>query len=112
MDEAGLIAAIDDADNRAYGSNLSNLTAALSAERALNIDLYLGKNVDPAPEGQSNVIDRSVFETVQWILPSLCRIFANGDDVVTLLPENDKDDAQAKRSEERRVGKECRSRWS
>ena len=52
--------------------------------------------MDPAPEGQSNVIDRSVFETVQWILPSLCRIFANGDDVVTLLPENDKDDAQAK----------------
>jgi len=48
MDEVQLIAAIDDADNRAYGSNLSNLTAALSAERALNIDLYLGKNVDPA----------------------------------------------------------------
>jgi len=96
MDEAGLIAAIDDAGERSYGSNLSSLTAALSAERALNIDLYLGKNVDPAPEGQSNVIDRSVFETVQWILPSLCRIFANGDDVVTLLPENDKDDAQAK----------------
>lgn len=96
MDEAALIAAIDDADNRSYGSNLSNLTAALSAERALNIDLYLGKNVDPAPEGQSNVIDRTVFETVQWILPSLCRIFANGDDVVTLVPDSAQDDAQAK----------------
>src|SRR6185312_3168416 len=89
MDEAALIAAIDDADNRSYGSNLSNLTAALSADRALAIDLYLGKNVDPAPEGQSNVIDRTVFETVQWILPSLCRIFANGDDIVTLQPDND-----------------------
>lgn len=96
MDDTALIAAIDDADNRSYGSNLSNLTAALSAERALNIDLYLGKNVDPAPEGQSNVIDRTVFETVQWILPSLCAIFANGDDVVTLLPDNQADDAQAK----------------
>lgn len=95
MDEAALIAAIDDSDNRAYGSNLSNLTAELSAERALNIDLYLGKNVDPAPEGQSNVIDRTVFETVQWILPALCRIFANGDDIVTLLPDNPGDVAQA-----------------
>jgi hypothetical protein len=95
MDESALIVAIDDADNRAYGSNLSNLTAALSAERALNIDLYLGKNVDPAPEGQSNVIDRTVFETVQWVLPSLCRIFANGDDIVTLQPDNDADQAQA-----------------
>ncbi len=96
MSEQELIAAIDDADNRSYGSNLSNLTAALSAERALNIDLYLGKNVDPAPEGQSNVIDRTVFETVQWILPSLCRIFANGDDVVTLSPLGPQDIDQAK----------------
>ena len=96
MDEVALIAAIDDADNRAYGSNLSNLTAALSADRALAIDLYLGKNVDPAPEGQSNVIDRTVFETVQWILPSLCRIFANGDDVVTLAPIDEKDVEPAK----------------
>src|SRR5689334_25364689 len=96
MDEVALIGAIDDADNRAYGSNLSNLTAALSAERALNIDLYLGKNVDPAPEGQSNVIDRSIFETIQWILPSLCRIFANGDDVVKVTPTNETDGEQAK----------------
>lgn len=95
MDDTALIAAIDDSDNRSYGSNLSNLTAALSAERALNIDLYLGKNIDPAPQGQSNVIDRTVFETVQWILPSLCRIFANGDDVVTLVPDNQADVAQA-----------------
>jgi hypothetical protein len=32
MDEVALIAAIDDSDNRSYGSNLSNLTAALSAD--------------------------------------------------------------------------------
>jgi hypothetical protein len=96
MDDTALCAAIDDSDNRAYGSNLSNLTAGLSNERALSIDLYLGKNVDPAPEGQSNVVDRTVFETVQSTLPSLCRIFANGDDVVTLQPDNEQDEAQAK----------------
>src|SRR5271169_346841 len=96
MDEVALIAAIDDSDNRSYGSNLSNLTAELSAQRALSIDLYLGKNVDPAPEGQSNVLDRTVFEVVQWVLPSLCRIFANGDDVVTLLPLGPQDVDQAK----------------
>ncbi|MGH7745699.1 MAG: portal protein, partial [Candidatus Dormibacteria bacterium] len=95
MDESALIAAIDDSDNRSYGSNLSNLTAALSAERALAIDLYLGKDVDPAPAGQSTVIDRTVFETVQWVLPSLCRIFANGDDVVTLVPDGPQDQDQA-----------------
>lgn len=96
MTEEALINAIDDADNRSYGSNLSNLTAELSAQRALNIDLYLGKDVDPAPEGQSSVIDRTVFETIQWILPSLCRIFANGDDVVNLVPISEKDVEPAK----------------
>lgn len=96
MDEVALIAAIDDADNRSYGSNLSNLTAELSAERALSIDLYLGKDVDPVPEGQSKVIDRTVFETIQWILPSLCRIFANGDDVVNLVPIAEQDVEPAK----------------
>lgn len=96
MDDVALIAAIDDADNRSYGSNLSNLTAELSAQRALSIDMYLGKNLDPAPEGQSNVIDRTVFETVQWMLPSLCRIFANGDDIVTLVPIGPQDVDQAK----------------
>lgn len=95
MDEAALIAAIDDSDNRSYGSNLSNLTAQLSWERAISIDLYLGKNIDPAPEGQSNVIDRTVFETVEWIKPSLSRIFANGDDICTLVPDNEADIEQA-----------------
>src|SRR4030081_643991 len=96
MSEEALIAAIDDSDNRSYGSNLSNLTAELSAQRALAIDLYLGKNVDPAPEGQSNVVDRTVFETVQWMLPSLCSIFANGDDIVTLVPDSAQDVQSAK----------------
>src|SRR5215831_19917667 len=86
MDDSDIIAAIDQAEERSYGSSTSSLTAELSAQRALSIDLYLGEDVDPAPDGQSSVIDRSVFETVQWILPSLCRIFANGDDVVTIVP--------------------------
>ena len=96
MTESALIAAIDDADNRSYGSNLSNLTAELSHERALSIDMYLGRNIDPAPDGQSNVVDRTVFETIQWILPSLCRIFANGDDVVSIAAENEADVPSAK----------------
>jgi hypothetical protein len=33
---------------------------------------------------------------VQWILPSLCRIFANGDDVVELPPVGPEDEAGAK----------------
>jgi hypothetical protein len=96
MSDEDLIVAIDDAESRSYGSALFARSVELTAERALAIDLYLGRDVDPAPDGQSSVTDRTVFETIQWMLPSLCRIFANGEDVVTLVPLNAADVEPAK----------------
>lgn len=93
MDNDLLIAAIDAAEQSSYSSEGDT---QLSTDRAYAIDMYLGKNLEPAPEGRSQVIDRSVFETIQWILPSLCRIFANGDDVVELPPVGPEDEAMAK----------------
>lgn len=92
-DNTRLLQAIDAAADDAYGSDKDG---DLEADRARAIDLYLGKNLEPAPEGRSQVVDRSVFETVQWILPSLCRIFANGDDVVELPPVGPEDEEGAK----------------
>ena len=93
MDNEALIAAIDSAEQSSYSSEGDTL---LSNDRAYAIEMYAGKNLEPAPEGRSQVIDRSVFETIQWILPSLCRIFANGDDVVEIAPIGPEDEAQAK----------------
>lgn len=93
MDNELLIAAIDAAEQSSYSSEGDT---QLSTDRAFAIDMYLGKNLEPAPDGRSQVIDRSVFETIQWILPSLCRIFANGDDVVDLPPVGPEDEAMAK----------------
>ena len=92
-----LLSAIDRAAENAYGSDTD---AELQTERARAIDYYLGRNIDPAPEGRSQVIDRSVFETVQWVLPSLCRIFANGDSIVELVPFGPEDEASAKQESE------------
>jgi hypothetical protein len=88
-----LLNAIDAAEADAYGSDSDG---DLSSERAAAVDRYLGKNVLPAPDGRSQVTDRSVYETIQWIKPSLCRIFANGDDVVELPPIGPEDEAGAK----------------
>jgi hypothetical protein len=88
-----LLNAIDAAEETSYGSDTDS---ELSKERALAIDYYLGKNIEAAPEGRSQVVDRSVYETVQWIQPSLCRIFANGDDVVELPPLGPDDEEAAK----------------
>lgn len=93
MDNELLIAAIDAAEQSSYSSDGDT---KLSTDRAYAIDMYMGKNLEPAPEGRSQVIDRSVYETIQWILPSLCRIFANGDDVVEIVPVSAEDEPGAK----------------
>lgn len=88
-----LINAIDAASQASYNSEDNG---DLAAERAQSIDMYMGRNVMPAPDGRSQVVDRSVYETVQWIKPSLARIFANGDDVVNIPPVGPEDEAGAK----------------
>lgn len=92
-DYTRLLNAIDAEEQTAYGSDQDG---DLAAERSQAIDMYLGRNTMPAPDGRSQVIDRSVYETIQWIKPSLARIFANGDDVVQLPPVGPEDEAGAK----------------
>jgi hypothetical protein len=84
--------AIERASETAYGGHEGDL----ANERAAAIDAYLGRNTLPAPDGRSQVVDRTVYETIQWQLPSLCRIFANGDDVVELPPLGPEDEPAAK----------------
>jgi hypothetical protein len=93
MENELLIAAIDAAEQSSYSSEGDS---TLSTDRAYAIDMYNGKNLEPAPEGRSQVVDRSVFETVQWILPSLVDIYANGDDVVEIDPVSEEDEPVAK----------------
>ncbi len=92
-----LLSAIDWAEENSYGSDTDG---ELSADRAYSIRLYLGENVDPAPTGRSQVVDRACFETIQWILPSLCRIFANGSDLVSIQPIGPDDEEGAKQEAE------------
>lgn len=90
--EESLLNAIDRAADTAYGSDEKG---TLSTDRAQSIDMFLGKNTLPAPEGRSQVRDRSVFETINWILPSIVDIFANGDDVVSISPVGPEDEQGA-----------------
>lgn len=92
-DKDKLLAAIDRFEESAYGSDSDS---ELESQRSAAIDAYLGKNTLPAPDGRSQVVDRSVYETIQWQLPSLCRVFANGDDVVEIIPVGPEDEEQAK----------------
>lgn len=87
-----LIAAIDTYSETAYGSTDTN---ELSESRELAIQRYLGRNISPAPDGRSQVVDRTTYETIEWMKPSLLRIFAGSDDVIKFEPEGPEDEDQA-----------------
>lgn len=96
IDKDALLAAIDNAKENSYGSDESS---SLSQRRAQNIEKYLGLNTNPAPEGRSQVVDRSVYETIQVMLPSLVRIFAgSSDEVCKCVPIGPDDEAGAEQT--------------
>ncbi len=93
MDNDRLIAAIDAAVERSYGTEE---TSSLGERRAACISAYLGANTNPAPSGRSQVVSRVAYETVQTLLPSLVRIFSSSsDEIVKFLPTGPEDEQAA-----------------
>ena len=73
IDTELLLAAIDAGKESSYGTDS---TSDLGAQRAAALEYYFGVNRNPSPEGRSQVVDRSVYETIQVMLPSLVKIFS------------------------------------
>lgn len=71
----------------------------LSEDRQDNLDLYLGKAkgvlAPPETEGRSKVVSRDVLDTIEWIMPSLMRMFSGSDQVVRFEPDEDADEQGA-----------------
>lgn len=91
-----LLNAIEAAESESYGSGDDGTDGTLSFERAAALDAYFGRNTNPAPEGTSQVVSRDLFDTVEWITPSLVRIFAGADEVVKFEPISPEDEPAAK----------------
>jgi len=68
----------------------------VSNERAEALDYYYGEPYGNEVEGRSSVVTREVMETVEWMLPSLVRIFTDVDNMVQFDPVNGDDIEQAK----------------
>jgi hypothetical protein len=93
IDKDALLAAIDASRENAYGTDEQS---TLGARRRKSIEAYLGLNTNPAPEGRSQVVDRSVYETIQTQLPSLVKIFAgSSEEVCKCTPLGPDDEAAA-----------------
>lgn len=68
-----------------------DLANELSSQRSKAMDYYLGKPIgDLAPpevDGRSSYVSTDVSDTIEWMLPSLLRIFVASDRIVQLKPK-------------------------
>ncbi len=63
----------------------------LANQRSMAMDYYQGRPFGNEIEGRSSVVSTDVRDTVEWIMPTLMRIFASGDKIVEFEPETPKD---------------------
>ena len=68
----------------------------LSEQRADAMDYYLGEPFGNEQEGRSQVVSTDVAETIEWIMPSLMRIFTTSDEAVRFDPQGPEDEAQSR----------------
>jgi hypothetical protein len=68
----------------------------LSDVRKENLNYYVGAEYGDEREGYSKFVSRETLETVEWVLPSVLRVFLSGDRIVSFSPENPDDEASAK----------------
>jgi hypothetical protein len=68
----------------------------LSGEIAENIDFYLGEPFGNEEEGKSSVISRDVMDVIEWIMPSLMRVFTSNERAVVFDPVEPSDEEAAK----------------
>lgn len=86
------------ASRKASGLNAEG--GDLSATRQEILNQYLGNPYGDERSGLSKIVTRDIFETVEWAMPSLMKIFAGDDLIVAFEPTGPEDEDQAKQETE------------
>lgn len=89
-----LVAAIEHYETQA------SVLGELMDARNEAIDRYLGRPYGDEVEGRSQVVMRDVADTIEWIKPSLMKVFCSGDEVVKFDPRGPEDVAAAEQETE------------
>ena len=84
MTDLEIVAIIEDREAKAE-------SATLAEARAKALDYYMGEPFGNEVEDRSQIVSRDVFEVVEWIKPSIMRIFCGGDEVVKFEPTGPED---------------------
>ena len=70
----------------------------ISEQRAKSMDYYYGLPFGNEVDGRSQYVDSSVMDTIEWIKPSLMRVFASGEEMVRFNPIGPEDVASAEQA--------------
>src|SRR5215813_7010468 len=80
--------------------SLAHLGGELSEQRRKALQYYLGEPFGNEQEGRSKVVSTDVADVVEWIMPSLLKIFTAGDEVVRFEPTGPEDEEVARQATE------------
>jgi len=94
MTQAELNQHLEQEINSSLGYNDSKLTQ----QRTDAMDRYYGKKYGNEQEGRSQIVTRDVADVIEWIMPSLMKIFTAGDKVVQFEPQGPEDVQMAKQA--------------
>lgn len=87
--EAELLRLLKGEENEALGYRQSEL----QQQQIDALKHFYGEKYGDEEEGRSQVVTREVFETIEWTIPDLMRVFAGGQNVL-YLEETNQQDAQ------------------
>jgi hypothetical protein len=85
---------LDEEIRGAVGYNSSEL----SNQRKTALEYYYGEPFGNEVEGRSQYVSRDVADTIEWIMPSLMRIFTGGDTIVRFEPQGPEDEKNAQQA--------------
>lgn len=92
IDTDGLLDAIETEEAAAQ-------SAALETERLEALQFFRGEAVGelaaPDIDGRSKIVSRDFADTIDWIMPTLIRMFLGGDEIVKFEPVGPEDEDQA-----------------
>jgi hypothetical protein len=70
-------------------------SSELADQRRTAQEYYYGELFGNEAEGRSTYVSRDVADTIEWIMPSLMRIFTGGDTIVRFEPQGPEDEQKA-----------------
>jgi hypothetical protein len=78
--------------------SLGYMGDTISNQREQAMKYYYGLPFGNEVEGRSQYVDSTVQDTIEWIKPSLMRVFASGDEMVKFNPHGPEDVAMAEQA--------------